>query len=79
MDRAGARVGGDVGSQHAENRTIQKRMLESDAVKDGSLEARKFFRRSELAGSGHLLGQRSGDDVDLTSTPTSSATYSKSG
>ena len=32
VDGAGACVGRDVGRQHAENRPIEKRMLESDAV-----------------------------------------------
>ena len=65
VDRASACVGRNVGGQHAQDRPLKERMLESDAVEDGSLEAGELFGGAELAGCGHLLGQCSGHEVDF--------------
>ena len=65
VDRAGARVGGDVGAQYAEDRAFQERMLEGYAFEQGALEAGKLFRVAKPAGRGHLFSQRGGDKIGL--------------
>ncbi len=60
VHRPGSGVGGDVGGQNAQDRPLQERMLEGDAVEHGALEAGKLFGGPELAGFGHLRSQLSG-------------------
>ena len=64
VDRAGARVGGNIGGQHAQNAALQKWMLEGGIFKDAAFEARQFGGLAQFAGCGYRRGQLCRDNVD---------------
>ncbi len=78
VDGAGAGVGGDVSGQNSEDRALQKRMLEGDAVEGRALEAGEIVVLSRLARSrvlfaalnlqirDHFFGQFAGNDIDTS-------------
>src|SRR4029077_18151483 len=61
---AGARIGGDVGGQHAEDTAFEERMLKGGALHPGAFEAGQFAGLAEIAGGDYRGGELSGDDVD---------------